>query len=113
MTEMSFRARVIAGVSVMTCTAFLAGCGPEPVTRTVTTESTTMAPPPPVQVVTTRTEEVQAPPPRHRVVRSQRRAPRTPLGTEAVVEETTETRTTAAPAVHTTTRSVTQTTAPR
>jgi len=89
----------------------MAGCGPEPVTRTVTTEQTTTSVPPPPQVVTT-TTEVKAPVPHYRPQRTVR-AYRQPVRTEDVVEETTETRTLPAPTIQRTTRSTTESIQPR
>ena len=50
------------GMSLISGTATLAGCGsPTPVTRTTTTEQTTTAPSPVVSTTTTTTRQIQRP----------------------------------------------------
>jgi len=116
MTEVKLSFRLMAGAALMGGLALLAGCGPAPVTRTVTTQTTTTAPPPaivaPPAMTTTTVEQVKTPERpsvRQRVARSRR----VPVRTEEVVEETTETQAPVSPVVQTTTRSRTETMNPR
>jgi hypothetical protein len=112
MTEPGLRARMAAGAVLAATVALTSGCAPTPVTRTVTTEQTTTTAPPPPVVTTTRVEETATPVVRQHARPRVAQARRTPVRSENVVEETTETRT-IAPTVQSTTRSTTETTIPR
>jgi len=112
MTGYSFRLGLIGGVALLAGAAALGGCVPTPVTRTVTSEETTTTTPRPAPLVatTTTTNEVQSPGARRDYVRRNRAG-------DVVEEETTVTGPAYIPAGQpvqsTTTRSTTQTIAPR
>lgn len=111
MAERKTLCRAIGGIALLA--GLLAGCGPEPVARSVTSEvTTTTAPaPPPAPTTTTTITREEAVPPEHRVIRHATRH-RARDGVMVETTETGETTTTVPPpAVRTsTTRSTTETT---
>jgi hypothetical protein len=116
MTGFSVPLRLIGGVALMAGAAALAGCAPAPVTRTVTEETTTTMPrPAPLVATTTTTNEVHSP--ALQTPGARRASLRRDRAGDIVEEETTVTGPAYVPAMQpvqsTTTRSTTQTIAPR
>ena len=113
MTEIASRFGLLTGIA-LAATAVLAGCGPTPVTRTVTSETTTAPPPPVAPMLSSSATGIQPAPVQDRYVRHTQHVDRNGA---VVSEETTESGSTVMPAdppvQSTTTRSTTETIAPR
>jgi hypothetical protein len=115
MIEARWRLELIAGVALVTCAIDLAGCGPTPVTRTVTSEVTTTTVPrqfPAPLLSNSSADDTLAPVHRDHVRYG------TARNGDMVSEETTESASTSvippvSPVWSTSTRSTTETIAPR